>query len=155
MTVACKVTFYGLCSEAINFYKDIFDCEIAGIEYFKDHAEQFPMGLSDSTQDLIYGAELVFTDDDCRTKICVGDSPVMVFENRKQMAGCKDNITFEVFLDSKADVRRVYNEFLKHNSKINIPLQDSEIKCYASLIDIYGICWNISLSAKEALSFSQ
>lgn len=28
----------------------------------------------------------------------------------------------------------------------------SEAKCYASLIDTYGICWNISLSSKEALS---
>ncbi len=142
--VAARLTFFGACREAVDFYCKVFRGKVTKKSYFCDNLSQFPMGLSEEAENLLYSACLQIPDAKENSYICMGDSPVLAFSGSQEMQGCKDNVVFDVELSSVTEVERIYHEFVNDGAKLNIALCTKDnYRSYASFIDRFGVCWNV------------
>ena len=142
--IATRLTFYGACKNAIDFYCNVFNGKVIRQSLFQDNINQFPMGVSEETKELVYYALLQVMDDNGSGYISMSDSPVLAFTGRPENQGCRDNVVLDVELNSALSVEQVYEKFMKDGAKCNIALCTNEnYSKYASFIDKYGICWNV------------
>ncbi|MTI49945.1 MAG: hypothetical protein FH761_19105 [Firmicutes bacterium] len=144
MKISSRITFFGNCREAIEFYKEVFEIENVNVETFEDSKEMSNMQLSEDEKRLIFRSELKIKDKESYFSIIMADSPVLAFN--KGYIGNKnnvDNITFEVSCITREQIKEIY-EKLSAEGKINISLQTkNSYKLFGSLIDKYGVCWNL------------
>lgn len=142
--IAVKLTFFGTCKEALEFYTNVFGGEIIEKKIFGEYAEQFPTDLSETAKNYIYSAMLRVPDSNGASYINMGDSPVIVFCEDSGNKGCHDNIIMDVKLDSVNDVERIFENFSQDSAKCNIALCEKDgYEKYASFIDRFGVCWNV------------
>ena len=142
--IAARLTFLGACGEAADFYSRVFRGELAQKTLFRDHSEEFPMGLSETAQNFVYFAVVKITDKDGDSYISMGDSPVAAFSGKQGNGGCRDNVVFDVDVYAPSEVERIYEAFLSDGAKCNIALCTRKgYGRYASFIDRFGICWNV------------
>ncbi len=142
--ITARITFYGACRDAIEFYKEVFHAKVVKQTLFKDNADMFPMGLSEDMEDLVYYALLQVTDEQGTSYICVEDTPALVFTGKADYQGCQFNSIFDVEVGSDAEVERIYDAFVGDGAKCNVPLcEKGNYSKYASFIDRFGVCWNV------------
>lgn len=142
--IAARLTFFGACSEAADFYCKVFGGEIVEKIYFGEQTDQFPIDLSQETCRYIYSISLRVVDESGKSYINMGDSPVLAFAESQGNQGCRDNIVFDMSLGSVEEVDRIYNTFIQDGAKCNIALCEKDgYGRYASFIDRFGVCWNI------------
>lgn len=142
--IAVKLTFFGSCREALEFYANVFRGEIIEEKIFGEYVGQFPADLSETVKNYIYSATLRVPDNSGASYINMGDSPVVVFCEDPGSTGCHDNVIMDVKLDSVSDVERIFEKFTQDSAKCNIALCEKDgYKKYASFIDKFGVCWNV------------
>lgn len=142
--IAARLTFWGACGDAADFYCRTFGGEVVEKTFFGERADQFPMGLSQEAQGYLYSVSLRVADESGEDYISMGDSPVLAFSGKQENSGCRDNIVFDVALRSPAEVERIYGAFMQDGAKCNIALCEKDGYCrYASFIDRFGVCWNV------------
>ncbi len=146
--ISAKLTFYGLCKEAIVFYSQCFEVRLMAKKRFQDAKDAFPQGIDAKYHDFIFSAELEITLEGDRFHMTMGDSPMLVFTGADEISGCKDNIAFDIRIRDPEVMKGLYDQFINAGSKTNIPLaqtEQGELRC--SLIDPYGICWTMFCGA--------
>lgn len=142
--ISAKLTFYGLCRDALMFYKDIFQGEIVSLKTFEEEKEQFPQGVDSSCSQYIYSAEIKITHGDDTSYISMGDSPIITFTGLDGSLACRDNVAFDVKLAEEEESVRIFNGFLNDGAKTNVPLKKTDTySLFGSLIDRYGVCWSL------------
>lgn len=141
--ISVKLTFGGLCDEAIKFYSQCFDLKVLTQRSFQNAEEAFPQGVEPKFQDFIFSAELEITLEDSKFYMTIGDTPAIVFTGTDGLSGCNDNIAFDIHVKEPNLIRELYQKFTEAGSKNNIPLEQSEQGLRCSLIDPYGICWTM------------
>lgn len=142
--IAARLTFLGACRDAADFYCQVFHGDLILKTLFQDHSDQFPMGLSGDAGNFIYSAIVRITDENGRSYISMGDSPVIAFSGRQGDGRCRDNVVFDVNVSSPSEVERIYDAFIHDGARCNIALCTRKgYRKYASFIDRFGICWNV------------
>lgn len=142
--IAVKLTFFGSCREALEFYANVFRGEIIEEKIFGEYVGQFPADLSENVKNYIYSATLRVPDNSGASYINMGDSPVVVFCEDQGSTGCHDNVIMDVKLDSVSDVERIFEKFTQDSAKCNSALCEKDgYEKYASFIDKFGVCWNV------------
>ena len=148
--IAARITFYGACRDAVDFYSRVFHAAVEDESLFEDHQNQFPMGLSVGAGKLIFYVRLRIPDEEGDACIIMGDSPILALPGNMERSGCKDNIIFDMKLHSATETERIYNAFMEDGAKCNIPLcSREEYSKYGSFIDRFGICWNLYCMREE------
>lgn len=139
--VACNITMYGMCGEAVEFYEKTFAIKEKVILTFGDVAEQLNFGnFVQGKEHLIYQAKLFLTCEKGKFLLMMGDSPSILF-NGGLLGSCKDNITINIGFSTKEELLNIYTK-LSEGGKNNIqPRYTNEHIFEGSLIDQFGICW--------------
>lgn len=148
--ISVKLTFYGQCNEAIQFYSQCFDSKLIAYKRFQDAKDAFPQGIESKYYNFIFSAELEITLEDYKFYITMGDTPTVIFTGIDEPSGCKDNIAFDIHIRDTKLIRNLYEKFINAGSKTNIPLDQSVqggLRC--SVIDPYGICWTMFCDSEE------
>ena len=131
--ISTKLTFYGACKEALEFYRQLFDGEITKEETFKNRIEAFPMGLDVKYENLIFSAELRILQGNDTCYISIGAS-----------GACKDNVAFDIILENAAEIQNIYDKLMENGGKSNVPLGETkEYTLFGSMIDKFGVCWTL------------
>lgn len=142
--VAAKITFYGVCREALEFYTKVFEGEVEKLETFEANQKRFPTGMPDHCKELIYTAVFTIKDEKDNCHICMGDSPILAITGMQEAGICKDNLAFDIVMKDPERIRDIYNKLMDHSGKSNILLKENEeFLLYGSMIDCYGICWTL------------
>lgn len=142
MTIAPNVTFYGCCKEAVEFYSRVFSVESKTIILFRELQGPFSSWINPQNENLVYSALLKFRGG---TTIAFKDSLSMIYQDDGSKGKNKDNIIFEAADLTKEEIQHIYSAFMQDGALTNIalgPRPDNQL--YASLIDRFGICWNLT-----------
>lgn len=148
--ISVKLTFYGLCNEAIKFYSQCFEVKLITHKRFQDAKDAFPQEIEPKYHNFIFSAELEITLEDYKFYVTMGDTPTIIFTGINELSGCKDNIAFDIRIRDPKRIRDLYEKFINAGSKTNIPLDQSGqglLRC--SVIDPYGICWTMFCETEE------
>ena len=139
--VACNITMYGNCREAIGFYEKCFNITDKEIVTFGEVADQLNFGsVVQGKEDMIYQAKLFFPCTEGKFVLMMGDSPSILF-NDSTNGNCKDNITLNIGFSEEVELAETY-EKLAVSGKNNIkPRSAGQGITEGSLIDKFGICW--------------
>ena len=139
--IACNITMYGNCREAVEFYENCFDITEKEIVTFGEVADQLNFGsVVQGKENMIYQAKLFFSCTGGKFMLMMGDSPSILF-NDSTNGNCKDNITLNIGFSDKTALSEVY-EKLSKGGKNNIqPRVTDQGITEGSLIDKFGICW--------------
>ena len=80
--IACNITMYGNCREAIEFYEKCFDITQKEIVTFGEVADQLNFGsVVQGKEDMIYQAKLFFSCAKGTFMLMMGDSPSILFND--------------------------------------------------------------------------
>lgn len=144
MKMSPRITFFGSCRDAVEYYKDVFQTDQVDIITFTEAPELANMEQTDDTKKLIYRAELTVGEGDSSFSFIMGDSPALIFNSSQVNAsGNQDNITYEITSREPNEISALYEKLIEEG-KANITLRKTDaLALYASLIDKYGICWNL------------
>lgn len=143
--ISVKLTFCGLCNDAIKFYSQCFDSKLIACKRFQEAKDAFPQELEPECYDFIFSAELEITLEDYKFYVTMGDTPTIIFTGLNNLSGCNDNMAFDIRTRNPKLIRDLYEKFINAGSKTNIPLEQSGQPLRCSVIDPYGICWTILL----------
>lgn len=138
MALDIYINFNGNCREAVEFYTEVFGAEKQPIMTFGDTPPDPNFKLPEESKNLIMHTFLMING----TKIMFSD----VFPGMPFIEG--NNISLTVVMKDKEQVESLYNK-LKEGGKIEMELQETFwSKCYANLIDKFGIGWQLSLDSE-------
>lgn len=145
------LTFDGFCNEVLSFYQDVFNINASEIVKYRNSS--YADDVHKAGMDKIYSAILEFKDGKNTYAIKLGDSIQSAMEGINGYD--KDALLFyqklynPVFTlrgRSREGLESAFNR-LTNGGKVNRQLSAySENIDYGSLIDRYGICWNIYIS---------
>lgn len=143
MCIYPSITFYGNCSEAIKFYSEAFGFKCDSLVTFEECGYYSALINSDN-KNYVYRAELTLINNCFISKILVCDSITLLFSQNGDSQKNKDNMIFEISGANVSEIKIIYNKLLEANAVINVKLgpRDNYV-LYASLIDRFGVCWNI------------
>ena len=149
MIIAPQIVFYGNCSEAVNFYKKIFNLSDVNIVTFGDVQSILNIGIAEKDRNLIYSAELYFSTEFGISSFLLSDSISIIFDDSlNRNKNIKNNISIEISDIDKERIKVLYNKLAKEG-KINTKLKSSVYsELHGSIIDKYGICWNFYYGKK-------
>lgn len=142
MIIAPSVTFYGCCLEAVEFYSHVFPVESKTVLFFRDIQGPFAGWINPQNENLVYSALLKFYDG---TTITFKDSLAMIYQDDGSQGKNKDNTIFEVLDLTREEIQHIYSAFMQDGAVSNIALGPRpNNQLYASLIDRFGVCWNLT-----------
>lgn len=142
MKICARLTFNGYCQGALAFYQNIFNGSINNMVRFSQAKELRGITMDERSSNFVYEAELEINFGEERFYLMVGDSPSLVFGGVTEFTANNDNITFDLVGHDLEVMKKIYEDLLEEG-KTNIPMRESEHNFFASLIDKYGVCWNI------------
>lgn len=135
MTLKAYLNFNGNCKEAVEYYAEIFETEKPVIMLFGDMPSNGDFPPSEETKNLVLHAE-----------IKIKDSTLMFSDVLPGMNYIVGNNISLIFNGKDIDeIKSLYNK-LQANGTVVMELQETFwSKCYGSVIDKYGIGWQLSL----------
>ena len=134
------LNFEGTGKDAAHFYTEALNAELAGITTYGDaHAED--MGdMPEDARDLVMNAQIILPNGE--TLMISDIPPGMGMSYQKG-----NNISVTVTLDNIEEATAVFGK-LAHGGVVSMELQETFWSpLYGSLIDRYGIEWQISVDA--------
>ena len=143
MNFALRITLNGKCAEAVKFYSEVFG--IAPAEYFTFGDKRDLLGgVQEDKSHYVYSAILNISGN---PGLCLvlGDTPALLFQDDPVPYGfgAMQHTTIEI-TDSDPDVIRGIFGQLMRNGKANKEIGETpEYKLFGSLIDGYGVLWNL------------
>jgi PhnB protein len=141
MKIAIYLTFNGNCKEAMNYYGEIFQADIAWQKTYSDSPEKSPEDM----KDLIMHTELPVTDG---LSLMGCD-----FHSGKHKEGYVVGNNVEIVLTpkTKADADRVFDA-LSHGGAVGMPLQDMFWGSYfGTCKDKFGVKWMIDFPCSASV----
>lgn len=140
MSLHAYINFNGNCREAIEYYTDIFGTRAPKIMTFGETPADPEITLPEGASHLVMFARLNIMG----TDVMFSD----VFPGMTLTVG--NNIYLTVTSSNIDEVKRLY-ERLKDGGSVDMELQETFwSKCYGSLTDKYGICWQLSYEDAQA-----
>lgn len=139
MAVDLFLYFNGNCCEAVDFYAQVFGVEKQPVMRFGDMPPGQGLQITDEAKDLIM-----------YTYLPIMDSNVMfsdVFPGTPYYIGNNINITI-----SSKDIEEIkaWFEKLSQGGAVTMQLQETGFsKCYGSVVDRYGVPWQLVLDSGE------
>lgn len=132
MNIIPNLHFQGDCEKAIELYEKAFKATRTVFLRYKDADPQdFGEDLNDEKQNYVYHAEMM-----------IGDQRMMLNDHTEDLAKGV-NISLLVSFDSKEEVMEAY-EILKDGARVIHPVQETNYSsCFVSLIDRYGVRWEL------------
>jgi len=126
--VKLYISFPGNCSEALDFYQQVFQCKVQNLATYGDFGEDNSSGSIIHSELEIEGTTFIFSD-----------------YNEAMTIGDNFSIMLEVADES---IVHTYYQKLKDRANITIPLAplelpDQSFRLYANLMDKFGINWVI------------
>lgn len=134
MSINVYLNFDGNCAQAVDFYREVFKVEAQPIMTFGDGPGDPAYPVPEEARDrimhtflIIHGMSLMFSDIWPGTEFVVGN-----------------NISITVVEKDMEEIKRLYDA-LKEDGKIEMELQETFwTKGYASIVDKFGVCWQLS-----------
>lgn len=138
MALEIYLNFNGNCSEAVEFYSDVFGAEKQPIMTYGDSHPETDFEIHQEAKNLVMHTFLMI----CGSKVMFADAyPGMPF-----IQG--NNISLTIVTKDRAEVESVFNK-LKEGGKVEMELQETFwSKCYGYLVDKFGIGWQLSLDSE-------
>jgi len=135
MSVIAYINFNGNCSEALDFYADVFKADKSQIMRWKDAPADPNFELPEAAKNLIMhaylkigGGEIMFADVPPNMSVVIGE-----------------NISLLVSSSSVEEIKSYFHK-IKNGGAIIMDLQETFwTKCYGSVRDKFGITWQFSL----------
>ncbi|WP_456273417.1 VOC family protein [Bacillus sp. AK031] len=124
------LTFNGKAKEALEFYKEILEGEVAGLQTFGEAAYPTPPEIDDQVM---------------HARFEKGDLLIMVsdtFPGHEIQTG--NNISLVLEFESEEQIQQVYDRLIT-KGKVHMELQDTFWGAkYAKVEDPYGIIWDLN-----------
>lgn len=134
------LNFDGNGQEAIHFYVDVLDAELAGMATYGEANEGDMEGIPEEAKDLVMNAQLDLKNGDT---LMISDIPPgmgMSFQKG-------NNVSLTVTLDTIDEARRMFGK-LADGGIVIMDLQETFWSpLYGALTDKFGIEWQISVDA--------
>jgi PhnB protein len=134
MAVQVYINFNGNCREAVEYYAEVFGTAKPVIMTFGEMPPNPEFALPEEAKSLVMHAKLE-----------INGSTVMfsdVFPGMPFTAG--NNISLTIVSTSMDEVKTLFSK-LKDGGSVEMDLQETFwSKCYGSLIDKFGIIWQLS-----------
>lgn len=140
MGIQVYINFSGNCREAMEYYAQIFGSEPPQFMTFGQAPPNPEHPLPESAKDLIM-----------HTQIKIGGSTVMASDTFPGMPFVLGNNISLTYLSQEVDALKHAFDKLKEGGQVYMELQQTFwTKCYGSLVDKYGINWQLSHDNGEA-----
>jgi len=134
MKISPYLSFNGNCGEAVTFYEKAFNVK-ADITRYKDAPKDNDYQVQPGTENLIMHAQFELNGETIMLADMPPEYPVKTGSNIAIMAEF-DNI----------ETAKNAFEALKQGGNVTMELQETFwSKCFGSLIDKFGIYWNVSI----------
>jgi len=134
MRISPYISFNGNCEEAVLFYEKAFNVK-AEIMRYKDAPKENDYQVQEGTENLIMHAQFELNGE----MIMFADMPP------EYPVKTGNNIAIMAEFDNTEIAKSAFDA-LKENSTVTMELQETFwSKCFGSLIDKFGIYWNISI----------
>ncbi len=132
MQIVPNLHFNGDCENAIEHYERAFKAKRTAFLRYRDaRPEDVDEAYSDEKQSLIYHSEML-----------IGGQRVCLNDNTDDLPRGL-NVSLLVSFDSKEDAIEAYT-ILKDGATIIAPMQETSYSsCFVSLIDRYGVRWEL------------
>lgn len=134
MEIRPYINFKGECQEAIDIYREAFDCEVLEISYFSDIPKDSnePIEISDEQKKWILQGTLKFGNNFIRVSDCLGELNDVESE--------RIAIVVEGIID---EIKHAFSTLSKEG-RIGIPLQKTFFSpCHGVVFDKFGVMWNL------------
>ena len=140
MALSVYLNFDGNCREAVEFYADVFNTELQEIMTFDQMPPDENFTLPQEYNDMILHTHL-----DIRgTMVMLSDLPPEMGTLNKG-----NNVSLTVLSSDLAEIQRLYDR-LKEGGSVEMELQETFwSKAYASVIDRFGVPWQLDLDTEE------
>ncbi|WP_028544299.1 VOC family protein [Paenibacillus taiwanensis] len=139
MSVDVYINFNGNCREAVTFYADVFETEQPQFMTFGEAPQNPEYPLPEAAKHLIM-----------HTRLSISGSNVMfsdVFPDMPFVEG--NNISLALVSQEEEKLRAYFNK-LKEGGSVRMELQETFwSKCYGSVVDKYGIEWQVNCMSEE------
>ncbi len=138
MQVTPNYHFNGNCQKALKLYEEAFQAKMTMMMYYKDaDPSDFSLeGLPEKAKNYVYHAEMM-----------IGNQRFM-FSDEFEEIQKGQNISMVVTFDSPEEVKNAYN-ILADGASIIYPIQETTYSsCFASLIDRFGMRWELMTENK-------
>jgi PhnB protein len=132
MEVIPNLHFNGDCEKAIELYEQAFGAKRTVLLWYQDaHPADIDQESSDEKQELVYHAEIM-----------VGNQRIILNDNIDDIP-YGINVSLLLSFDSTKKVKEAY-EILKDGARIITPIRETTYSsCFVSLIDRYGVRWEL------------
>lgn len=138
MSVKTYINFNGNCSEAVNFYAEVFGSEKPQVMLFGDMPSKEGTPLTEKEKNLVLHAEVKIKD----TSIMFSD----ILPGMSLVVG--NNISLVINSSDIDEIKVIFNK-LKVGGTVVMELQETFwSKCYGFVIDKFGIGWQFSYENK-------
>lgn len=139
MPVHAYLNFQGNARDAVLYYKDVFETEEPQILTFGDMPPNPDYPLPEEVKQYIM-----------HTRITVCESTIMFSDTFPEMPFTVGNNLSLAIVSDDLDKLKLYFSRLKENGKVEMELQETEwSKCYGSVIDQFGVCWQFNYEEVE------
>jgi uncharacterized glyoxalase superfamily protein PhnB len=150
MKLASRLTYWGLCREAMSFYCETFGFEIEElVTYGENDALGIP--LVPEHKELIDHAVLVHPSG---FRLVMSDSITLLFSEdpmqeinagHLSQCGCREGASMEIFGLSESEITGMYQKLMENRSIPHFKLGAKDgLKLYTSVMDRFNLCWNLS-----------
>jgi len=134
MKISPYISFNGNCEEAVLFYEKAFNVK-AEISRYKDAPKENDYQVQEGTENLIMHAQFELNGE----MIMFADMPP------EYPVTTGNNIAITAEFENTESAKSVFDA-LKEGGNVTMELQETFwSKCFGSLIDKFGIYWNISI----------
>lgn len=131
--ISPTIIFSGNCEEAINLYEKAFAVTEKHIEFYRDAPPDSGLKIPPHMTDKVMHARIFL----CGTEFNVSDS------NEEITSG--NMVKFNVFLENRDQVATAFTNLSKGGKTVVEPGPQFFSKFYASVIDPFGIHWQLIL----------
>lgn len=123
----------GQAKEAVDFYTEVFDAEVFGIEYLKDWPDEFDGELPDGFENNVMHAHLI-----------IGNSALMLADTLPGQP-FESGSSIDLMIDVKEvkDAESLFSSLLSEGQEL-MPLQETGFSpAFGQVKDKFGIRWQI------------
>ena len=151
MKIAGRFTFWGLCRDAISFYCDVLKFTVEKCVTYGDCVHELGIPLQTEHKDLIHHALIVhpsgFKMYMCDSfSLLISKDPISeINTGHLSEKGCREGSALEIYDLSEIEITELYQRLISNHSIVHIPLgKNGNLRLYASVMDKFNVCWNLS-----------
>ncbi len=143
MALSIYLNFDGNCREAVEFYADVFNTEMQEIMTFDQMPPEENFTVPEEIKNLVLHTHLVIKG----TLVMFSD----VLPGMGSPLTMGNNVSPTVLCEDMAEIQGLYDR-LKEGGTIEMELAETFwSKAYASVIDRFGIPWQLDLDTEEPM----